>query len=105
MLISVYFNIQRRSGRFYPTRLAINLASGLKEVNLDVNKTGYIVVETNYRVYAYTGELSSNLLCNRHDDFACYSNYLRYFFFNSSTLGTLIAHKSDIVLGTAGMFC
>lgn len=59
-LLKVFFffnlNIQRRSGRFYPTRLAINLASGLKEVNLDVNKTGYIVVETNYRVYAYTGK-------------------------------------------------
>ncbi|XP_022669673.1 general transcription factor IIH subunit 4-like [Varroa jacobsoni] len=54
---------KRRSGRFYPTRLAIGLASGLKE--LDANKEltgskdeeqdqGYIIVETNYRVYAYT---------------------------------------------------
>lgn len=52
--LGIVYQRKRRSGRFYPTRLAINLASGLKEVNLDVNKTGYIVVETNYRVYAYT---------------------------------------------------
>lgn len=45
---------KRRSGRFYPTRLAINLASGLKETSLRSYEAGYIVVETNYRVYAYT---------------------------------------------------
>lgn len=45
---------KRRSGRFYPTRLAINLASGLKETNMQSYEGGYIVVETNYRVYAYT---------------------------------------------------
>ncbi|KAL3197362.1 hypothetical protein MRX96_044921, partial [Rhipicephalus microplus] len=44
----------RRSGRFYPTRLAINLASGLKETTLRSFEAGYIMVETNYRVYAYT---------------------------------------------------
>lgn len=52
--LGIVYQRKRRSGRFYPTRLAINLASGLKEVNLDINKAGYIVVETNYRVYAYT---------------------------------------------------
>ncbi|XP_064457313.1 general transcription factor IIH subunit 4-like [Ornithodoros turicata] len=45
---------KRRSGRFYPTRLAINLASGLKNARLNTADSGYIVVETNYRVYAYT---------------------------------------------------
>ncbi|XP_077511118.1 general transcription factor IIH subunit 4 marionette [Amblyomma americanum] len=45
---------KRRSGRFYPTRLAINLASGLKETSLRSYEAGYIMVETNYRVYAYT---------------------------------------------------
>ncbi|KAH7983463.1 hypothetical protein HPB52_012221 [Rhipicephalus sanguineus] len=45
---------KRRSGRFYPTRLAINLASGLKETTLRSFEAGYIMVETNYRVYAYT---------------------------------------------------
>ncbi|XP_064649377.1 general transcription factor IIH subunit 4-like isoform X2 [Lineus longissimus] len=47
---------KRKSHRYYPTRLAINLASGLSKNSVDTNsKEGYIVVETNYRVYAYTG--------------------------------------------------
>ncbi|OQR66492.1 general transcription factor IIH subunit 4-like [Tropilaelaps mercedesae] len=54
---------KRRSGRFYPTRLAIGLASGLKDLDANSNfsggrehdqEQGYIIVETNYRVYAYT---------------------------------------------------
>lgn len=55
---------KRRSGRFYPTRLAIGLASGLKDLNVKTDgpggdreeeqDQGYIIVETNYRVYAYT---------------------------------------------------
>ncbi|XP_046387995.1 general transcription factor IIH subunit 4 [Ischnura elegans] len=56
---------KRKAGRFYPTRLALNIASsggnlvksdatGIK----DESQLGYIIVETNYRVYAYT---SSNL--------------------------------------------
>lgn len=45
---------KRKDGRFYPTRLAINLVSGLKDSKLDVQRSGFIVVETNYRVYAYT---------------------------------------------------
>ncbi|XP_065292821.1 general transcription factor IIH subunit 4 isoform X4 [Dermacentor albipictus] len=49
---------KRRSGRFYPTRLAINLASGLKETTLRSFEAGYIMVETNYRVYAYTNCLN-----------------------------------------------
>lgn len=50
---------QRKAGRFYPTRLALNIASSQEKggpVTLtegDAPK-GYIVVETNYRVYAYT---------------------------------------------------
>lgn len=45
---------KRKSGRFYPTRLAIGLASGLKEIQTTKDEQGYIIVETNYRVYAYT---------------------------------------------------
>lgn len=51
---------QRKAGRFYPTRLALDIASGPKKSMLNsMNATsspnaGYIVVETNYRVYAYT---------------------------------------------------
>ncbi|CAH0401097.1 unnamed protein product [Chilo suppressalis] len=47
---------KRKAGRFYPTRLALNIASvrdgpGALEA---ARSPGYIVVETNYRVYAYT---------------------------------------------------
>merc|ERR1719471_2153725 len=45
---------KRTSGRFYPTRLALNIASGENKSNIESNKEGYIVVETNYRIYAYT---------------------------------------------------
>jgi len=46
---------RRTSGRFYPTRLALNIASGdVKTSIVTQPKHGYIVVETNYRVYAYT---------------------------------------------------
>ena len=45
--------------RFYPTRLALNIATGQnKPLSRDLEKERYIVVETNYRVYAYT---NSNL--------------------------------------------
>ena len=45
---------KRTSGRFYPTRLALNIASGEKKGMLERHREGYIVVETNYRIYAYT---------------------------------------------------
>ncbi|KAG8039152.1 hypothetical protein G9C98_003459 [Cotesia typhae] len=49
------FQRNRKSGRFYPTRLALNIATGKnKPMARDIEKEGYIVVETNYRVYAYT---------------------------------------------------
>ncbi|XP_048472475.1 general transcription factor IIH subunit 4 [Rhincodon typus] len=48
------FQRKRKSRRFYPTRLAINLASGVSGSSVDVHRQGFIVVETNYRIYAYT---------------------------------------------------
>lgn len=59
---SLIFKIsdQRKAGRFYPTRLALDIASGPKKSMLNSMtqssnpSAGYIVVETNYRVYAYT---------------------------------------------------
>uniref|UniRef100_A0A7D9N0C6 General transcription factor IIH subunit 4 n=1 Tax=Xenopus tropicalis TaxID=8364 RepID=A0A7D9N0C6_XENTR len=45
---------KRKSRRYYPTRLAINLASGISGSVVDSHKQGFIVVETNYRIYAYT---------------------------------------------------
>uniref|UniRef100_A0A8C2GSB8 General transcription factor IIH subunit 4 n=2 Tax=Cyprinus carpio TaxID=7962 RepID=A0A8C2GSB8_CYPCA len=60
------FQRKRKSRRYYPTRLAITLAAGVT-VNAasgsastalgatpGTGDTGFIVVETNYRVYAYT---------------------------------------------------
>ncbi|XP_052755713.1 general transcription factor IIH subunit 4 [Galleria mellonella] len=52
---------KRKAGRFYPTRLALNIArvrgsapcAGLVP-QPPQQQQGYIVVETNYRVYAYT---------------------------------------------------
>lgn len=52
--LGLVYQRKRKSGRFYPTRLAINLTSGLKETSLPTYEAGYIMVETNYRVYAYT---------------------------------------------------
>ncbi|KJE91028.1 transcription factor tfb2 [Capsaspora owczarzaki ATCC 30864] len=52
--IGLVFRRKRTSRRFYPTPLAINLASGSAK-NLDAaDVKGYIVVETNFRIYAYT---------------------------------------------------
>ena len=45
---------KRTSGRFYPTSLALNIASGESKNSIESNREGYIVVETNYRLYAYT---------------------------------------------------
>lgn len=59
--------VQRKSRRYYPTRLAISLAAGVTanpssssssstalNPSPGTGDSGFIVVETNYRVYAYT---------------------------------------------------
>uniref|UniRef100_UPI0023EA922D general transcription factor IIH subunit 4 n=1 Tax=Agelaius phoeniceus TaxID=39638 RepID=UPI0023EA922D len=53
------FQRKRKSRRFYPTRLAIALASGTAGTSLGTSLGtpdghGFILVETNYRIYAYT---------------------------------------------------
>lgn len=60
------FQRKRKSRRYYPTRLAITLAAGVTVntatgsastalgATAGTGDTGFIVVETNYRVYAYT---------------------------------------------------
>lgn len=49
---------QRKSRRFYPTRLAIALASGTAgtagPAGTEPDGHGFVLVETNYRIYAYT---------------------------------------------------
>ncbi|XP_034765773.2 general transcription factor IIH subunit 4 [Acipenser ruthenus] len=48
------FQRKRKSRRYYPTRLAINLAAGVSGTSVDAHNQGFVVVETNYRIYAYT---------------------------------------------------
>lgn len=55
------FQRKRKSRRYYPTRLAITLAAGVTanpssatSMSPGTGDAGFIVVETNYRVYAYT---------------------------------------------------
>ncbi|XP_020626918.1 general transcription factor IIH subunit 4-like isoform X1 [Orbicella faveolata] len=67
------FQRKRKSRRYYPTRLAINLASaGIGSTSVtNTDEKGFIVVETNYRLYAYTSSslqvalvgLFSEILC------------------------------------------
>uniref|UniRef100_A0A8C4RCH3 General transcription factor IIH subunit 4 n=1 Tax=Erpetoichthys calabaricus TaxID=27687 RepID=A0A8C4RCH3_ERPCA len=66
------FQRKRKSRRYYPTRLAINLASGVSGTSVDVHTQGFIVVDTNYRIYGYTESalqialvaLFSEMLCH-----------------------------------------
>jgi len=53
--IGLAFQRKRKSKRFYPTRLAINLGTAVTGNASSRSQTqGYLIVETNYRVYAYT---------------------------------------------------
>ncbi|XP_065646801.1 general transcription factor IIH subunit 4 [Hydra vulgaris] len=53
--IGLAFQRKRKSKRFYPTRLAINLGSAVTgNSDSSSQQQGFLVVETNYRVYAYT---------------------------------------------------
>jgi len=48
---------KRKAGRFYPTRLALNITNSMNKnapILEEDSPKGYIIVETNYRVYAYT---------------------------------------------------
>ena len=54
--LGLFFLRSKKSSRFYPTRLATSLTSGsLMTAAKPVEEGGFIIVETNYRVYAYTG--------------------------------------------------
>lgn len=52
--IGLIYQRTRKDGRFYPTQFVIDLASGLRDVKTDVHREGFIIVESNYRLYAYT---------------------------------------------------
>eukprot|EP00842_Homolaphlyctis_polyrhiza_P001942 jgi/Hompol1/2749/HPOL_000638-RA len=51
--LGLVFQRKRKSTRFYPTRLATSLTSGVSAL-AESDIEGFIIVETNYRVYAYT---------------------------------------------------
>ncbi|XP_064114323.1 general transcription factor IIH subunit 4-like isoform X3 [Macrobrachium nipponense] len=54
---------KRSSGRFYPTRLALNITAGQNKDHIDAPKQGNLIIETNYRIYAHTtSELQIALL-------------------------------------------
>ena len=54
---------KRKSRRFYPTRMAIDLISGSKDETPQSRSRGYLLVETNFRVTAYTNShLTTNIL-------------------------------------------
>lgn len=53
--IGFAYQRKRKSKRFYPTRLAINLGKSVSGDSTTASQgKGFLVVETNYRVYAYT---------------------------------------------------
>jgi transcription initiation factor TFIIH subunit 4 len=53
--IGLLYQRKKKSSRFYPTRLATSLVkfSNTKDEEPSTRQ-GYIIIETNYRVYAYT---------------------------------------------------
>ena len=54
------FRPNRNSKYFFPTRLATTLTSATApnlSMSSDQEEQGYVILETNYRVYAYTGNL------------------------------------------------
>jgi transcription initiation factor TFIIH subunit 4 len=62
--LDIFSSLKRKEKRFYPTRYAISLANGLgdEEDVIKANENGYIVVETNYRIYAYSSNNYSHYI-------------------------------------------
>jgi transcription initiation factor TFIIH subunit 4 len=62
--LGLIYQRNKKSSRFYPTRMATGLASGnemefaiqqdVKNKDAPSSNNGYILIETNFRVYAYT---------------------------------------------------
>ncbi|KND04070.1 transcription factor tfb2 [Spizellomyces punctatus DAOM BR117] len=51
----LFYQRKKKSSRFYPTRMATSLTSGsMIAARKPEEGHGYIIVETNYRIYAYT---------------------------------------------------
>ena len=67
LLFASHFAVKPTSRRFNPTRLATTLTSSSLPLPTSTgsgsgSKEGFIVLETNYRVYAYTGIFSSSFV-------------------------------------------
>jgi MGC83106 protein len=81
----IYIFIKRKDGRFYPTKLVTSLTSNTL-AKPEIREEGYIIVETNYRVYAYTSEFFILLLSLSHKKI-----YLPHFFTDSPLQIALLA--------------
>ena len=54
----LYFDIWKR---FYPTRLSLSISICGSAKESGTNQEEFIIVETNYRIYAYTGTVLFHL--------------------------------------------
>ncbi|KAI9351737.1 transcription factor Tfb2-domain-containing protein [Zopfochytrium polystomum] len=52
--LGIVYQRKKKSSRFYPTRLATSLTSGTMVTAKASDEAGFIIVETNFKVYAYT---------------------------------------------------
>ncbi|KAJ3035498.1 RNA polymerase II transcription factor B 52 kDa subunit [Rhizophlyctis rosea] len=52
--LGIFYIRKKSSKRYYPTRLATSLTSGSLATAKPVEEGGFLIIETNYRVYAYT---------------------------------------------------
>ncbi|TPX33716.1 hypothetical protein SmJEL517_g03425 [Synchytrium microbalum] len=52
--LGLVYQRKKGSARFYPTRMATTLISGCRITDKPPSDSGFIMLETNYRVYAYT---------------------------------------------------
>ena len=72
-------NYERDKTFFYPTRLGTTLNTGGLNSLQEQDRDGFIIVETNYRLYAYTSRhvfLNLSLYIPK-DGFAGFDNYWR----------------------------
>lgn len=69
--IGLAYQRKRKSKRFYPTRLAINLGTAVTANVSTSQSLGYLMVETNYRVYAYTDSILQIALISLFTEIKC----------------------------------
>ena len=70
--VGLVFQRKKKSRRYYPTSLAINLGSAVTGVVPEnIQQQGYIIIETNYRVYAYSASALQVALLSLFCDILC----------------------------------